>query len=140
MTESVSSTVMTGRRINGPESPEPLTGTNFALGPGRSPADAVNLRRSRSFTSRSPSCCSASFIRHPIFCSGSTVRRRGGLRGVRLWRDFRSWRKRKLAGDNHRFVWFHTALDYGQIVLLALPRRYSTKLDSVVRFHHEHER
>ncbi len=55
-------------------------------------------------------------------------------------RDFRSRRKRKLASDNHRLVWFHTALDYGQIALLALPRRDRTKLDSVVRFHHEHER
>ena len=55
-------------------------------------------------------------------------------------RDFRAWRKRKLASDNHRLVWFHTALDYGQVPLLALPRRYRTKLDSVVRFHHEHER
>ena len=55
-------------------------------------------------------------------------------------RDFRSRRKRKLASDNDRLVWFHTALDYGQIALLALPGRDRTKLDSVVRFHHEHER
>jgi hypothetical protein len=49
-----------------------------------------------------------------------------------LRRDFRAWRKRKLASDNHRLVWFHTFLDYGQIALLALPRRDRTKLDSVV--------
>ena len=46
-------------------------------------------------------------------------------------RDFRSRGKRKLASDNHRLVWFHTFLDYGQIALLALPRRDRTKLDSV---------
>ena len=62
------------------------------------------------------------------------------MRGVRLWCDFRSRRKRKLASDNHRLVSFHTTLDYGQIALLALAGIDRTKLDRVVRFHYEHER
>src|SRR4030095_5422950 len=140
MTDKVSSTVITGRRMNGPESPEPLTGTSFAVGSGFSSANDLDPRRPRSFTSRSPSCSSASFIRRCAFCSGSAVRCRGGLRRVGLRRDFRSRRKRKLASDNHGLVWFHTALDYSEIALLTLPRRDRTKLDSVVRFHYEHER
>src|SRR5262245_27839543 len=134
MIDKVSSTVITGRRINGPESPAPFTGTNFAVGCGCSPANDLDLRRLRSFISRSPSppCCSASLIRRCAF-----FRRPNGR--VRLRRDFRSWSKRKLAGDNNRLVWLHTVLDHSQIALLALPRRDRTKLDSVVRFNDEHE-
>src|SRR4029077_7797033 len=54
--------VITGRRINGPDSPEPLTGTNFAVDSGKSPANDLDLRRSLPSISRSPSCWSASFI------------------------------------------------------------------------------
>src|SRR5262249_5697596 len=64
----------------------------------------------------------------------------GAVRCVRLRRNFRSGRKRKLASNNHCLVCFYTVLDYGQIALLPLPRRDRTKLDSVVRFHHKHER
>ena len=39
MTDKVSSMVITGRRINGPESPEPLTGTSFADDSGLSSAN-----------------------------------------------------------------------------------------------------
>jgi hypothetical protein len=62
------------------------------------------------------------------------------LERVRLRRNFRSWRKRKLAGDNHRLVWLHTVLDYGKIALLPLPRRHGAKLDGIVRFYYENER
>src|SRR6266850_4826526 len=62
MTDNVSNTVITGRRINGPESPEPSIGTNFAVDSGKSPANDLDLRRSLPFVSRSPSCCSESFI------------------------------------------------------------------------------
>ena len=39
MTDKVSSMVITGRRIKGPESPEPLTGTSFADDSARSADD-----------------------------------------------------------------------------------------------------
>src|SRR4029077_17783013 len=54
--------VITGRRINGPDSPEPSTGTNFAVDSGKSPANDLDLRRSLPFNSRSPSGSAASFI------------------------------------------------------------------------------
>src|SRR5438876_26365 len=134
--------VITGRRINGPESPEPLIGTNFAVGSGCSPANRFDLTRSRSFTSRSPSCCSASFIRHCTLWSPGLrgLRAAGSLSRVRLRRYFCSRRKRKLAGDNNGLASFYTALDHDEIALLALAWSDRTKIDSVVGFDHKHKR
>src|ERR1043166_5804692 len=73
--------------MNGPERPEPSTATNFAVGSGKSPANDVDLRRSLSFTSRSPSCSPASFIitfrflkrPNPEFCQTFEERTAGVL-------------------------------------------------------------
>ena len=48
-------------------------------------------------------------------------------------RDFRSRRKRKLAGDNNGLVRLDTALDNGKIAVLALTWFHGSKIDSVVR-------
>src|SRR6266496_1035701 len=142
MTDNVSSTVITGRRINGPESPEPLTGTNFAVDSACSSANRFDLTRSRSFTSRSPSCCSASFIRHCALWSPGLrgLRAAGGLSRVRRRRYSCSRRKRKLARDNNGLASFYTALDDREVAVLTLAGCYRTKIDSVVGFDHEHKR
>src|SRR5436190_1529368 len=79
---------------------------------------------------------------HITLCSlrRQALRVAGILRNVRLGCYFRSWRKRKLTSDNNRLANCHTAFDYREIALLALPRLDGAKIDSVVGLHYKNER
>src|SRR5437870_13443613 len=118
--------------MNGPESPEPSIGTNFAVGSGGFPAKDLDLRRSLSFTSRSPSCSSASFMSHSAFCRGRLRSVPGALRYVWLWRYFRSRRKRKLAGHHDGLIGFHASLNHSEITSLPLAGLYRAEIVGVI--------
>ena len=59
---------------------------------------------------------------------------------VRLRRYSRSGRKCKLASNNNGLARFDTAVDHSEIAVLTLAWLHRTKVDSIVRFHYEHER
>src|SRR5438067_6621792 len=134
MTESVNSTVITGRRIKGPESPEPLTW--ISLAPALSFGDAPTL------AGRVPCCPSRQYganylhvsplhrvvllqpYREPDFLHWglrrnlATVRRTRRIVWFRI--DLCSRRQCKLSRNDDSFTGLNAIFDHGHVAILPL--------------------
>src|SRR5712664_1193951 len=118
MTDNVSRIVITGRRMNGPERPVPLTGTNLAsFGVAEAEVELIPRPRDRSCPadpgcspSDAPSCSSERSIKalHRAFGRGVSITRRV-RRIVRFGIDLCSGSKRELSGHDDCFVELDTA-------------------------------
>src|SRR6266513_1254684 len=154
MTESVNSTVITGRRIKGPDSPEPLTW--ISLAPALSFGDTPTLAgRVPCCTSRAvwgelsscfpaPSCCSSpaisgtGFLHWGLRRNLATVRRTRRIVWFRI--DLCSRRQCKLSCNDDSFTGLNAILDHGHVAILPLTGLDRSQINRVVCFHHEDKR
>src|SRR5438067_3247186 len=132
MAESVSNTVITGGRMTGPESPEPVTWTSFPPGVlwGSAPEVAGGAGCPRCGAGRGesgsgpcwPSGASLSRESSAIELPGSRVRLLIGagrrVHWLRIY--FCAWGQRELAGDDDSFTGLQSIFDDGEVAVLSL--------------------